>query len=48
MRYELVINLEDTLDVGLYLKTHQTTQLFGAYVDSHNDLRYTEGFPTLV
>jgi heptosyltransferase-2 len=42
IRYDLIINLEDTLDVGLYLKTRQTTQLFGAYVDSAKQLRYTE------
>ena len=42
VRYDLIINLEDTLDVGLYLKTLQTTQLFGAYVDSANQLRYTD------
>jgi ADP-heptose:LPS heptosyltransferase len=42
IRYDLIINLEDTLDVGLYLKTLQTTQLFGAYVDSANQLRYTD------
>ena len=42
MRYDLIINLEDTLEVGLYLKTLQTTQLFGAYVDSANQLRYTD------
>jgi hypothetical protein len=27
--------------VGFYLKTLQTTQLFGAYVNSQNNLRYT-------
>ena len=42
IRYDLIINLEDTLDVGLYLKTLQTTQLFGAFVDSANQLRYTD------
>src|SRR5947207_2016652 len=41
IRYDLIINLEDTLDVGLYLKTLQTRQLFGAYVNSQNNLRYT-------
>jgi ADP-heptose:LPS heptosyltransferase len=41
IRYDLIINLEDTLDVGFYLKTLQTTQLFGAYVNSQNNLRYT-------
>ena len=42
IRYDLIINLEDTLDVGLYLKTLRTTQLFGAFVDSANQLRYTD------
>jgi heptosyltransferase II len=42
IRYDLIINLEDTLDVGLYLKTFQTTQFFGAYVNSQNNLRYTD------
>ena len=42
IRYDLIINLEDSLEVGLYLKTLQTTQLFGAYADSVNQLRYTD------
>src|ERR1700726_2196669 len=42
IKYDLIINLEDTLDVGLYLKTLQATQIFGAYVDSQNNLRYTD------
>ena len=42
IKYDLIINLEDSLEVGLYLKTLQTTQLCGAYVDSQNDLRYTD------
>jgi hypothetical protein len=42
IRYDLIINLEDTLEVGSYLKRHQAAQLFGAYVDSKNNLRYTE------
>jgi heptosyltransferase II len=42
VRYDLVINLEDSLEVGLYLKTLEFKQLFGAYVDSQNNLRYTD------
>jgi ADP-heptose:LPS heptosyltransferase len=42
IRYDLIINLEDTLEVGLYLKTLQAAQLFGAYVDSQNNLCYTD------
>jgi ADP-heptose:LPS heptosyltransferase len=44
IKYDLTINLEDTLEVGSYLKTLQTRQLFGAYVDSQNNLRYTDNF----
>jgi heptosyltransferase II len=40
--YDLVINLEDTLDVAQFLKTLRCKQTFGAYVDSNNSLRYTE------
>lgn len=40
--YDLAINLEDSLEVGRYLKTLKFKQLFGAYVDSDNRLRYTE------
>ncbi len=40
--YDLVINLEDTLEIGLFLKTLRSKQLFGAYVDSENGLRYTD------
>jgi hypothetical protein len=40
--YDLVINLEDDLEVGLFLKTLNFKQLFGAYVDSKNVLRYTD------
>ena len=42
IKYDLIINLEDTLEVGSYLKTLQATQIFGAYVDSENRLRYTD------
>ena len=40
--YDLTINLEDTLEVALHLKTLQTKRLFGAYADSQNNLRYTD------
>jgi heptosyltransferase II len=40
--YDLVINLEDTLDVAQFLKTLRFKQTFGAYVDCNNSLRYTE------
>lgn len=42
IKYDLIINLEDSLEVGAHLKTLQTTQRFGAYVDSENRLRYTD------
>src|SRR6267378_8033621 len=40
--YDLAINLEDTLDVAQFLKTIECREVFGAYVDSDNTLRYTE------
>jgi len=40
--YDLMINLEDTLDVSLYLKKLQCKQWFGAYADGQNVLRYTD------
>jgi ADP-heptose:LPS heptosyltransferase len=40
--YDLAINLEDTLDVAEFLKRLQCSDIFGAYVDGNNSLRYTE------
>lgn len=40
--YDLVINLEDTQDVGQYLTTLRFKQLFGAFLDDKNQLRYTD------
>jgi ADP-heptose:LPS heptosyltransferase len=40
--YDLVINLEDTLDVAQFLKTLRFKEIFGAYIDSNHSLRYTE------
>src|SRR5260370_3715384 len=40
--YDLAINLEDTLDVAQFLKTVRSSEIFGAYLDSSNSLRYTE------
>ena len=42
IKYDLIINLEDSLEVGAYIKTLQSTQLFGAYLDSENKLGYTD------
>jgi hypothetical protein len=39
--YDLVINLEDTKEIGSFLKLLEYKQLFGAYLDSVNSLRYT-------
>lgn len=41
-KYDLVINLEDSLEVGLYVTTLEFEQLFGAYADSEQVLRYTD------
>jgi hypothetical protein len=40
--YDLVINLEDTIEVGLFIKDLRFKQLFGAFVDSEQRLKYTE------
>jgi hypothetical protein len=40
--YDLTINLEDTLDVPEFLKTVESREIFGAYLNSDNTLRYTE------
>lgn len=42
IKYDLIINLEDSREVGLYLNTLKFKQLFGAYVDPENNLRYTD------
>jgi heptosyltransferase II len=40
--YDLVINLEDTAEVGRFVMTIECNELFGAYADSADVLRYTE------
>src|SRR5205823_9273686 len=40
--YDLAINLEDTLEVALFLKNLRPAEIFGAYADSSNRLRYTD------
>jgi len=40
--YDLVINLEDTIEVGTFLKSLNYKQLFGAFVDSESILRYSD------
>jgi len=42
VKYDLVINLEDTLEIGAFLKTAQFERLFGAYADDAGELRYTD------
>jgi heptosyltransferase II len=40
--YDLAINLEDTLEAAIFLKSVRPGEIFGAYIDSNNSLRYTE------
>ncbi len=40
--YDLVINLEDSLDVAQFLKTVECGEVFGAQINSDNALAYTE------
>jgi len=40
--YDLAINLEDTLEVAMFLKRVRPAEIFGAYLDSCQHLRYTE------
>src|SRR5437899_3343180 len=41
-KYELVINLEDELEIALFLATIDFHALFGAYADSSQRLQYTD------
>src|SRR5207302_7246269 len=40
--YDLVVNLEDTLDAAQFVERVQCSEIFGACVDSNNALRYTD------
>ena len=40
--YDLAINLEDTLEVALFLKSVRPAEIFGAYADSSKRLCYTD------
>lgn len=40
--YDLAINLEDSLEVALFLKNLRPAEIFGAYADSSKCLRYTD------
>jgi lipopolysaccharide heptosyltransferase II len=39
--YDLAINLEDTLEAAIFLKSVRPAEIFGAYSDSSQSLRYT-------
>src|SRR5436853_6192896 len=39
--YDLIINLEDTLEVAEFTSSLKFAKLFGAYLDSQNQLTYT-------
>jgi lipopolysaccharide heptosyltransferase II len=39
--YDLAINLEDTLEAAMFLKSVRPAEIFGAYSDSSQRLRYT-------
>ena len=41
IRYDLAINLEDTLEAATFLNRIRPTEIFGAYSDSSQCLRYT-------
>jgi len=42
IRYDLAINLEDTLEVAQFLKSVRPAEVFGAYADSPTNLCYTD------
>jgi heptosyltransferase II len=42
VEFDLVINLEDTLEIGHYLKTLRSRRWFGASVGPNDQLRYTD------
>lgn len=42
VNFDLVINLEDSLEVGAFLRGLRFRRLFGAFLDSDDSLRYTE------
>src|SRR5438876_3612850 len=41
-RYDLAINLEDTLDVAQFLRTVKCGEIFGAYLSPNGLVTYTE------
>src|SRR6266704_6318655 len=40
--YDLAINLEDTIEVAMFLKSVRPAEIFGAYSDSSQRLRYND------
>jgi Glycosyltransferase family 9 (heptosyltransferase) len=40
-RYDLAINLEDTIDVAQFLRTVKCTEIFGAYLSPDGSMTYT-------
>lgn len=40
--YDLVVNLEDSLEVARFVRSLQSKQFFGAFADSQNGLSYTD------
>jgi heptosyltransferase-2 len=40
--YDLIINLEDSVEAGLFCQTLKSNEFFGAFVDSNNSLGYTD------
>jgi ADP-heptose:LPS heptosyltransferase len=40
--YDLIINLEDTQESGLFVQGLKYDRLFGAFLDNHNRLTYTD------
>jgi hypothetical protein len=40
--YDLIINLEDTVEAGIFCQSLKSKELFGACLDSDNSLDYTE------
>jgi heptosyltransferase-2 len=41
-RYDLLINLEDDVEVGAFARSVRHAQLFGAYMDGQEQIRYTD------
>ncbi len=41
-KYDLLINLEDSVEVGFFARDVEYEQLFGSYVNSDDSIRYTD------